>query len=88
MPGEKGFAAEGAKAVIDDGMNILALPRITAVIHQENKPSIRNTERLGIEMKKEVKTTGYPFLSICARKDIDNTNNLLYRIGSICMDAL
>ena len=51
----KGFASEGAKAVIDYGMNTLALPRIAAVIHQDNKPSIRIAEHLGMEMEKEVK---------------------------------
>jgi len=50
----KGFASEGARAAIDHGLNTLALPRIAAVIHQENKPSIRLAERLGMEMEKEV----------------------------------
>jgi len=50
----KGFALEGARAAIDHGLNTLALPRIVAVIHQENKPSIRLAERLGMEMEKEV----------------------------------
>lgn len=50
----KGFASEGARAAIDHGLNTLALPRIVAVIHPENKPSIRLAERLGMEMEKEV----------------------------------
>ncbi len=50
----KGFASEGARAAIDYGLNTLALPRISAVIRMENKPSIRLAERLGMEMEKEV----------------------------------
>ncbi len=50
----KGFASEGARAAIDYGLNTLAISRIAAVIHQENKPSIRLAERLGMEMEKEV----------------------------------
>jgi len=50
----KGYAAEGARATIDFGMNNLKLPRVAAVIHQENQPSIRLAERLGMEMEKEV----------------------------------
>ncbi len=50
----KGFASEGARAVIDFGLNRLALPRIAAVIRRENKSSIRLAERLGMEMEKEV----------------------------------
>ncbi len=50
----KGYAAEGARAAIDFGMNNLKLPRVAAVIHQENQPSIRLAERLGMEMEKEV----------------------------------
>jgi len=50
----KGYAAEGARATIDFGMNNLKLPRVAAVIHQDNQPSIRLAERLGMEMEKEV----------------------------------
>ncbi len=50
----KGFASEGARAAIDFGLNKLVLPRIAAVIRQENIPSIRLAERLGMEMEKEV----------------------------------
>jgi len=50
----KGFAAEGARAAIDFGLNDLDLPRIAAVIHQNNQPSIRLAERMGMVMEKEV----------------------------------
>jgi RimJ/RimL family protein N-acetyltransferase len=50
----KGYAAEGARAAIDFGLNNLKLPRLAAVIHQENKPSIHLAESLGMEMEKEV----------------------------------
>jgi len=50
----KGFATEGARAVIEYSLNTLALPRIAAVIRKENKPSIRLAQRLGMEMEKEV----------------------------------
>jgi len=51
----KGYASEGTRAAIEFGLNRLALSRITAVIHQENIPSIRLAERLGMEREKEVK---------------------------------
>ena len=50
----KGFAAEGARAAINFGHNTLALPRVAAVIRQENISSIRLAESLGMEMEKEV----------------------------------
>lgn len=50
----KGYATEGARAAIEFGLTTLELPRIAAVIHQENEPSIRLAERLGMEREKEV----------------------------------
>jgi len=50
----KGFATEGARAAINFGLNNLALPRVTALIRQENTSSIRLAERLGMKMEKEV----------------------------------
>ena len=57
----KGFATEGARAAIDFGLNKLSLPRIAAVIRQENKASIRLAERLGMELEKEVVRQEIPF---------------------------
>ena len=64
----KGFASEGARAAIDHGLNTLALPRIVAVIHQENKPSIRLAERLGMEMEKEVERQEILFYQYVIKK--------------------
>jgi len=65
----KGFAAEGARAAIDFGLNTLAIPRIAAVIPQENKPSIRLAERLGMEMEKEVERQDTQFYQYVITKD-------------------
>jgi RimJ/RimL family protein N-acetyltransferase len=57
----KGYASEGARAAIDFGFNQLDLERMAAVIHQDNLPSIRLAERLGMKMEKEVKRQEIPF---------------------------
>ena len=65
----KGYAAEGARAAIDFGLNTLALPRIAAVIRQDNKPSIHLAERLGMEMEKEVERQDIQFYQYVIAKD-------------------
>ena len=65
----KGFASEGARAAIDFGLNSLALPRIAAVIRQENKPSVRLAERLGMELEKEVERQEIQFYQYVIAKD-------------------
>ena len=65
----KGFASEGARAAIDYGLITLALPRIAAVIRQENKPSIRLAERLGMEMEKEIERQDIQFYQYVITKD-------------------
>ena len=64
----KGFASEGARAVIDYGLTKLTLPRIAAVIRTENEPSIRLAERLGMEMEKEVERQGILFYQYVIKK--------------------
>ncbi len=65
----KGFASEGARAAIDYGLNTLDLPRIAAVIRQENKPSIRLVECLGMEMEKEVERQEILFINMCLKRN-------------------
>ena len=65
----KGFASEGARAAIDFGLNNLALPRIAAVIRQENKRSVRLAERLGMELEKEVERQEIQFYQYVIAKD-------------------
>ena len=65
----KGFAAEGARAAINFGLNTLALPRIAAVIRPDNKPSIRLADRLGMEMEKEVERQDIQFYQYVIVKD-------------------
>lgn len=65
----KGFAAEGAKAAINFGLNTLALPRVAAVIRQENKPSILLAERLGMELEKEIERQDILFYQYVIAKD-------------------
>jgi RimJ/RimL family protein N-acetyltransferase len=50
----QGYASEGARAAIDFGFNTLGLPRITAVIHPGNQPSIRLAERLGLTFERQI----------------------------------
>ncbi|MCJ7734575.1 MAG: GNAT family N-acetyltransferase [Anaerolineales bacterium] len=58
----KGFAAEGARATINYGMEILELPRVTSVIHTENQPSIRLAERLGLIRERELERQNILFI--------------------------
>lgn len=50
----QGLASEGARAAIDFGFNKLLLPRLTAVIHTVNQPSMRLAERLGMEFEGQI----------------------------------
>jgi len=50
----QGYATEGVRAAISYGMETLALPRLSAVIRVENKPSIRLAQRLGMHCEREV----------------------------------
>lgn len=43
-----GYATEAAGAVLDWGLQTLDVPYITAMIHPDNRPSIRVAERLGL----------------------------------------
>jgi RimJ/RimL family protein N-acetyltransferase len=66
-----GFAGEGARAAIDFGLNDLDLPRIAAVIHQDNQPSIRLAERLGMEMEKQVERQDKNFFQYVIREKLN-----------------
>ncbi len=48
----KGFASEGAKAIVIYGFNKLGLKRIVAVADQGNKASIRVLEKAGLKFEK------------------------------------
>ncbi|MEQ8463257.1 MAG: GNAT family N-acetyltransferase [Coleofasciculus sp. E1-EBD-02] len=44
----KGYATEAARGIIAYGFNTLQLPVLYAVVHPDNKRSIRVTQRLGM----------------------------------------
>jgi RimJ/RimL family protein N-acetyltransferase len=57
----KGFAAEGAAAVVDFAFQELGLPQISAVIRRENLPSSKLAKRLGMELTGELHRQGVDF---------------------------
>jgi RimJ/RimL family protein N-acetyltransferase len=50
----KGFALEGMLAVIKYAFGTLELPRVTAVIHPENTPSLRLAEKMGMSYQRDL----------------------------------
>ena len=54
----KGFATEGGKAALDYGFKTLALEQIYALVDPRNTPSIRVTQRLGLEQTGELEAYG------------------------------
>ena len=64
----KGYGTEGARASLTYGLKTLDLPRITAVIRQENQRSIKLAERLGMTMEKEVEREGIDFYQYAATR--------------------
>lgn len=65
----KGYGSEGGSAVIEYGLDTLDLPRIAAVIHKENEPSIRLAERLGMDVEKEVERQMIHFCQYVIEKE-------------------
>lgn len=53
-----GYALESAIAVMDYGKNVLALPRIIAMVDLENVSSIRLVEKLGMTFERMVRMPG------------------------------
>jgi RimJ/RimL family protein N-acetyltransferase len=64
----RGFATEAARAAIDYGFRVRGLPRIAAVIHVENQPSLKLAERLGMDREKEVEREGVLFYQYALAK--------------------
>jgi RimJ/RimL family protein N-acetyltransferase len=66
----KGYASEGAAAVIEFGLKTLKFPRLAAVIHPENQPSIKLANRLGMNLSGEVEREGITFYKFCIEPSI------------------
>ena len=56
----RGLATEAAQAVRDHGFRDLHLPRLISLIHPENAPSRRVTEKNGMILEKETVFRGFP----------------------------
>lgn len=54
----KGYATEAAKAVLELGINQFHFCEITCVVYQDNTPSIRVIEKLGIPFDKDITLNG------------------------------
>ena len=50
----KGYGFEGARAVLDHGRDVLRLPRIVAIVNNDNGPSARLLEKLGMKFERMV----------------------------------
>jgi ribosomal-protein-alanine N-acetyltransferase len=55
----RGYATEAARAVCAHAFGALGLPRLIALIHPGNAPSIRVAEKLGMRHEAEVVLEGY-----------------------------
>ncbi len=54
----KGYAFEATKAVYDYGYEVLGLDKIVAIVHPNNKGSIKLLEKLGLMYEKMVRLPG------------------------------
>ena len=50
----KGYGFEGARAVLDHGRDVLRLQRIVAIVNNDNAPSARLLEKLGMKFERMV----------------------------------
>ena len=50
----KGYGFEGARAVLDHGRDVLRLQRIVAIVNNDNAPSARLLEKLGMMFERMV----------------------------------
>ena len=50
----KGYGFEGARAVLDHGRDVLRLQRIVAIVNNDNGPSARLLEKLGMKFERMV----------------------------------
>ncbi len=57
----RGFASEAARAVRDDGLYRLRLPRIIAIIDPHNLASLRVARKIGMRFEREVMLEGYSY---------------------------
>lgn len=54
----RGYATEAARAVMEFAFKKLRLPILYALVHQDNAPSIRVTDRLGMKPSGEIHAYG------------------------------
>jgi len=52
---KKGFAFEAAAAVMKDARERLNLPRVLAITNQDNEPSIKLLQKLGLQIERVIK---------------------------------
>jgi ribosomal-protein-alanine N-acetyltransferase len=62
----RGIATEAARAVRDHAFNVLKLERVISLIHPENHPSRRVTEKNGMTLEKRTVFHGFPVLVFSA----------------------
>jgi len=74
----RGFSTEGAKAAIEFGFSNLDIPRLAAVIHIGNEPSVKLAERLEMQYKRQIERQNIQFVEyILTKSDWESD-----RIGS------
>jgi RimJ/RimL family protein N-acetyltransferase len=64
----KGFGSEGARAAIRYGFETLGIPRLSAVIHTGNLPSIKLAEALGMHFERKIERQDIQFLEYVLEK--------------------
>jgi RimJ/RimL family protein N-acetyltransferase len=58
----QGFAVEGAREAIEWGFNTLNIPKLSAVIHLGNDPSVKLAERLGLQYRAQIERQNIQFM--------------------------
>ena len=63
-----GYGSEGARAAIWYGFETLDIPRLSAVIHTGNLPSIKLAEALGMHFERKIERQDIQFLEYVLEK--------------------
>ena len=64
----RGIATEAARAVRDYAFDVLKLDRVISLIHPDNHPSRRVTEKNGMTLEKETVFRGFPALVFVSKR--------------------
>lgn len=65
----QGYATEAALALKEYGLNVLKLPRLISIIHENNTASLRVASKIGMDIFKKAEIDGNPCLIYLSEND-------------------